>query len=211
MRLTDDARDTLITGAVIGGGGAALLVGCGLFWGFPWQVLLLLVAVMAVLGGLIAAMSFADGRREAERRENSRVSLLAWVVVNGGRCETDLAAFTADGEGWESPKSPLFRGTLLAVGHRDGVEVGISCATDFCSEGGTTWHTAVLVRLGEERSPARLGRREIHRLGLPRRVTSVAMDGRELCVRYGGWPDDFVALNTQVDAAVRLAASLPEA
>ncbi|MFG2959454.1 hypothetical protein ACGF5O_37730 [Streptomyces sp. NPDC048291] len=42
-------------------------------------------------------------------------------------------------------------------------------------------------------------------------VESVAMAGRELCVRYAGWPEDFVALNRKVDAVVRLAASPPEA
>ncbi|WP_329327375.1 hypothetical protein [Streptomyces mirabilis] len=77
MRLTVDERDTLIMGAFIGGGGAALLLVFDLFWRFPWQVILLLVAGMVVLGGLIAAMSLADVRREADRRESSRVSLLA--------------------------------------------------------------------------------------------------------------------------------------
>ncbi|MER5904907.1 hypothetical protein ABT150_33255 [Streptomyces mirabilis] len=211
MRLTVDERDTLIMGAFIGGGGAALLLVFDLFWRFPWQVVLLLVAGMVVLGGLIAAMSLADVRREADRRESSRVSLLAWAVLNEGRCETDLAAFTADREGWELPASPLFCGTLLAVGHRDGVEVGIACSTDWDLEGGTIWRMTVLVRLSEERSPARLRRREIHRLGLPQGVVSVSMGGRELCVRYQGWPDDFVALNARVDAAVHLAASLQEA
>lgn len=211
MRLTVDERGTLILGALLGGFWTALLLVFALVWRIPWQVDLLFVASVVVVLGLVAAMTLGDGRREADRREISRVSLLAWAVLNGGRCETDLAAFTTDGEGWELPASPLFCGTLLAVGHWDGVEVGIACSTDFCSEGGTTWHTAVLVRLCEERSPARLRPREIRRLGLPQRVESVAMGGRELCVRYGGWPDDFVALNARVDATVRLASSLQEA
>jgi hypothetical protein len=156
-------------------------------------------------------MSLAGARREEERMANSRVTLLAWAALNGGRCETDLAAFTTDGEGWELPVSPLFRGELLAVGHRDGVEVGIACSTDNSYEVGTTWHIAVLVRLSEERSPARLRRREIRRLGVPQGVGSAAVGGRVLCVRYEGWPEDFVALNARVDAAVRLAASLQEA
>jgi hypothetical protein len=115
------------------------------------------------------------------------------------------------GKGESCRRARFFCGTLLAVGHRDGVEVGIACSTDWDLEGGTTWRMAVLVRLFEERSPARLRRREIHRLGLPQGVASVAMGGRELCVRYQGWPDDFVALNARVDAAVRPAASLQEA
>jgi hypothetical protein len=42
---------------------------------------------------------------------------------------------------------------------------------------------------------------------VPQGVGSAA-GGRVLCVRYEGRPDDFVALNARVDAAVRLAASL---
>lgn len=211
VRLMDDEREALIMAAVIGGGGSALLLVCGLIWEFPWQVMLLVVAFTVVLGGLIAAMSLADVRRDAERRASSRVALLAWACLNGGRCETDLAAFTTDGEEWELPASLLFRGELLAVGHRDGVEVGITCSTNNDLEGGTTWHMAVWVRLSEERSPARLRRQEIRRLGLPQGVGSVTMDGRELRVGYRGWPDDFLALGVRVDAAVRLAASLQEA
>ncbi|WP_329374905.1 hypothetical protein [Streptomyces sp. NBC_01483] len=188
-----------------------LVLVCELFWRFPWQVIVLLAAGMVVTGVLLAAMSLGDEQRDADRRESSRVSLLAWACLNGGRCETDSAAFTTDGEGWELPASPLFRGTLLAVGHREGVEVGITCSMGWDPEAETIWHMTVLVRLCEERSPARLRRREIHRLGLPQDVASVAMGGRELCVRYAGWPEDFVALNAQVDAAVRLAASLQEA
>lgn len=173
MRVMDDERAALIMGAVIGGGGSALVLVCGVIWAFPWQVMLFFVAFMVVLGGLLAAMSLAGVRREEQRRA-----------------------------------SPLFRGELLAAGHRDGVEVGIACSTDNSCEVGTTWHIPVLVRLSEERSPARLRRREIRRLGVPQGVGSAAVGGRVLCVRYEGRPDDFVALNARVDAAVRLAASL---
>ncbi|MFJ6901899.1 hypothetical protein [Streptomyces hokutonensis] len=121
-----------------------------------------------------------------------------------------MAAFITDGEGWELPASPHFRGTLLAVGHQGGVEVGITCSEGWDPEAETIWHMTALVRLGEERSPARLHSREMRRLGLPQGVASVAMDGRELCVRYAGWPEDFVALNARVDAAVHLAVSLLE-
>ncbi|MEU6145703.1 hypothetical protein ABZ848_35860 [Streptomyces sp. NPDC047081] len=195
MRLAKDARDTLIVGAAVGGLGAVLLLVYELVWRFPWQVMVLLATGTVVIGILLAVVSLGDVQRDADRWESSRVSLLAWASLNAGRCETDPAA-----------------STLLAVGHRDGVEVSISCSSqDWDPEAETSWHTTVLVRLREERSPARLRYRELHRLGLPQGVASVAMGGRELRVRYAGWPEDFVALNARVDAAVRLAASLQEA
>lgn len=211
MRLTDDARDTLLMGAVVGGGGSVLLLVFELFWRFPWQLIVPLVAGMVVFGVLLGAMSLSDEQRDADRRESSRVSLLAWACLNGGRYETDPAALTTHGEGWELPDSPLFRGALLAVGHREGVEVGIACAMSEDPKAESVCYMTVLVRLREEHSPARVQYRKIHRLGLPPDVESVAMAGRELCVRYAGWPEDFVALNRQVDAVVRLAASLQEA
>ena len=89
MRLTDDARDTLLMGAVVGGGGSVLLLVFELFWRFPWQLIVPLVAGMVVFGVLLGAMSLGDEQRDADRRESSRVSLLAWACLNGGRCETD--------------------------------------------------------------------------------------------------------------------------
>ncbi|MFJ3803265.1 hypothetical protein ACIPSJ_44185 [Streptomyces sp. NPDC090088] len=211
MRLTDDTRDTLLMGAAGGGFAAVLLLVVELFMRLPWQWMVPLPAGALVFGVLLAATSLGDEEREAERREGSRVCLLAWACLNGGRCETDPAAFTTDGEGWELPASRLFRGTLLAVGHREGVEVGIACAMSEDPSAEYFWYMTVLVRLREEHSPARVHHRKTHRLGLPSEVESVAMADRELCVRYAGWPTDFVALNRQVDAVVRLAASLPEA
>ncbi|WP_159062991.1 hypothetical protein [Streptomyces scabiei] len=180
----------------------------GLIWGAPWQAILVVVAFTAVLGGVITAKSLADVQRDAERRASSHGALITWAGRNMGRCGTDLAAFTTDGEGWALSASPLFRGELLAVGYRDGVEVGIACSTYEGAEGETNWYTVVLVRLPEERAPARLRSREIRQLGLPRGAESVEMDGRVLRVGYGGWPEGSLALNARVDAAVRVAASL---
>ncbi|MEU6194365.1 hypothetical protein [Streptomyces sp. NPDC047061] len=210
MSLTGDTRITLVTGVALGGFPTVLLLVCDLFLRLPWQLVLALAAGMFVFGFLLAVMPLGDDQRGADRRENSRVILLAWACLNGGRCETDPAAFTADGEGWELPASPRFRGSLLAVGHRDGVEVGISCSTHRDPETGTDMPMTVLVRLSEERSPARVQYRKIYRLGLGEHAESVAMGGRELWVKFEGWPSDFVELNAQVDAVVRVAASLPE-
>ncbi|WP_217552299.1 hypothetical protein [Streptomyces sp. GbtcB6] len=210
MRLTRDTRDTLLMGAAIGGFTAVLLLVVELFLRWPWQWMVPLPATGFVFGVLLAAMSLGDEERAADRRENSRVILLAWACLNGGRCETDPAAFTTDGEGWELPASPLFRGSLLAVGHRDGVEVGISCSAHRDPEADSNQPMTILVRLSEERSPARVHHRKLHRLGLGD-VASAAMGGRELWVKYDGWPHDFGELNAQVDAAVRLASSVQEA
>lgn len=38
---------------------SALLVGVGLFWGFPWQMSLLLVVVSVAIAGLISGMTLA--------------------------------------------------------------------------------------------------------------------------------------------------------
>ncbi|MEV1067378.1 hypothetical protein [Streptomyces sp. NPDC050263] len=211
MPLMDDEREALIMGVVIAGGGSVFLLVCGLIWGFPWQAILLVAAVTVVLGVTLSAMTLAEVRRDAERKSRSRGLLTAWAGRNGGRCETDLDAFTADGEEWKLPASPLFRGELLAVVHRDGVEVGIACSTvDEGLEGGNSWYTAILVRLSEKRPPARLHRRDAGRLDLPQDVKSVETGRQELCVWYVGWPDASHVLDTRVDAAVRLAASLPE-
>ncbi|MFD4502406.1 hypothetical protein [Streptomyces sp. NPDC058457] len=210
MRLPDDTRVTLLMGAAVGGFTAVIFLVVGLFSPVPWQWKVPLPIAAFVIGFSLIATTLGDEEHAADRRENSRVILLAWASLNGGRCETDPAAFTTDGEGWELPASPHFRGSLLAVGHRDGVEVGISCSTHRDPETGTDQPMTVLVRLTEERSPARVQYRKMHRLGLGQHAESVAMGGRELWVKFEGWPSDFVELNAQVDAVVRLAASLPE-
>ncbi|MFC4502900.1 MULTISPECIES: hypothetical protein [Streptomyces] len=209
MPFMDGEREVLTEGAVIAAFSSAALLVLGVIWGFPWQALLLFFAVSVVIIGLITASSLADARRDAQRRAESSQALITWAGRNGGRYGTALAAFTNE-EGWELPASPLFRGQLLAVGRQDCVEVGIACSTEDVGEV-TAWHTVVLVRLPAERLPIRLRGREVHQLGLPRGVESVEMDGRQLCVRYVGWPEGSLALNERVDAAVRLGASLPDA
>lgn len=197
--------------------GSAVLLAFWVVWDWPWQLLLFLAAVLVVTGIWITATSDADAERESQRRENSRWILMAWADRNGWSCGADLAAVTASSaeptheERWELPASPLFRGELFAVGRRDGVEVGIVCSTEDAGEIGTAWLTAVVVRLPEERPSTRLRAREIRRLGLPANVESVKSVGRELCVRYEGWPGKWTPLDEQVDAALHLAESLREA
>ncbi|MGI5196431.1 hypothetical protein ACQEVY_22750 [Streptomyces sp. CA-288835] len=103
---------------------------------------------------------------------------------------------------------PALPRRTAGLGIRNGVEVGIACSTYESGEGETHWYTSVLVRLPEERPPTRLRHREIRRLGLPRGAESVEMGGRELRMGYDGWPESSLTLNAQVDAAVRVAASL---
>lgn len=197
--------------------GSAVVLAYWVFWDWPWQMLLFLAAVLALTGVWITAASKADAQRDAQRRENSRWVLTAWADRNGWSCGADLAAFTTNSaeptheERRELLASPLFRGELFAVGRRDGVEVGIVCSTEDAGEIGTAWLTAVLVRLPEERPSARLSAREIRGLGLPVSVESVKSVGRELCVRYRGWPGKWTPLDEQVDAAVHLAGSLGDA
>ncbi|MEV5428204.1 hypothetical protein [Streptomyces sp. NPDC052701] len=200
----------LRAGVLLAVGSSAVLVGVGVFWGFPWQLLLLLVAGTIVLAGLLCAMSLPAVRLDARLRATGRDTLITWAGRNGGRYGTVPAEFVTGGKGWELPVSPLFRGELLAVGRREGVEVGIACSTVDVGEAGTAWHTTVLVRLPRERPPARLRRRETHHLDLPQRVESVETGGRALCVRYEGWPEGSLWLDARVDAAVRLAVSLPD-
>ncbi|MFF8633532.1 hypothetical protein ACF052_04860 [Streptomyces pilosus] len=211
MPLFDEEREELRTGASLAAFSSALFLVVGVIWGFPWQMVLLLVVVSVAVAGLITAMSLPDARRDALRRAASRDTLIAWAGRNGWRYGTELADFTTDGKGWELLESAVSGGQLLAVGRRDGVDVGISCFTELWGEAGVAWRTAVLVRLPEERPPTRLRRREIRQLDLPQEVESVKIDGRELSVRYEGWPVTPLWLDSRVDAAVRLAASLPNA
>ncbi|MPY60192.1 hypothetical protein [Streptomyces spongiae] len=95
----DDERETLITGAVIGGGGTALLLVCGLIWGFPWHAMLLVVAFTVVLGFAIAAMSLADVRRDAERRARSLRGDLPAVVHRDGVEAGIVCSTDGDAEG----------------------------------------------------------------------------------------------------------------
>ncbi|MGW1667756.1 hypothetical protein [Streptomyces sp. NPDC002324] len=209
MPLKDDERKALREAAVVGGGGAAIVLVIGGVSEFPWWMTLPLVVLMLVISCALSAMELATARRHAERRENSRGTLIAWADRHEGRCGTDPAAFAGEGERWKLPASPLFRGDLLAVGRRDGVEVAVACVTAEHDDG-MAWYMVVLVRLPEERPRARLSYPEIRRLALPQGAGSVETDGRELRVRYPGWPERSLVLNTRVDAAVRVAAGLPD-
>ncbi|MFI1485484.1 hypothetical protein [Streptomyces sp. NPDC020747] len=204
MPSIDEEREVLKSGVFIAVFSSALLVVVGLFWGFPWQALLLLVVVSVAIGGLISGMTLADVRSAARRKALTHGALTTWAGRNGGSFGTTVAAFTGDAQGWESPASPRFRGELLAVGRPQGVEVGVACCVEDVGEAGTAV-TAVLVRLRGQRPPARLSRREIRRLDLPQGVDSVETGDRELLVRYEGWPHSSSAVDVLVDAAVHLA------
>lgn len=210
----DDQRESLIQGAFTAAAGSAVLLAFWVFGDWPWQMLLFLAAVLAVALRLGHRHLHGEVQRAAQRRENSRWILTAWADRNGWSCGADLAAFTTNSaeptheERRELLASPLFRGELFAVGRRDGVEVGIVCSTEDAGEAGTAWLTAVLVRLSEERPSTRLRARDIRLADLPESVESVKSVGRELCVRYRGWPGKWTPLDEQVDAAVHLAGSL---
>lgn len=71
-------------GAAFGGFAAVLLLVVELFLRLPWQWIVPLPAGALVFSVLLAAMSLGDDEREADRRESSRVCLLAWACLNGG-------------------------------------------------------------------------------------------------------------------------------
>ncbi|MEU9152941.1 hypothetical protein AB0D59_20865 [Streptomyces sp. NPDC048417] len=85
-----DERETLIMGALAGGSGSAFLLVFDLFRRYPWQVILLLVAGVVVLGGLIAAMSLADVRRDADRRAISRPESQSAIATSIPGCNSTL-------------------------------------------------------------------------------------------------------------------------
>lgn len=205
MPSMDEEREVLKMGVFLAVFSSALLVAVGFFWGFPWQVSLLLVVVSFAIAGLISGMTLAGVRSAARRKALTHGALVMWASRNEGRFGTTVAEFTGDAQGWELSASPRFRGELLAVGRPQGVEVGLACSVEDVGEAGTAV-TVVLVRLPGQRSPGRLSRREIRRLDLPYGVDSVVTDDRELRVRYEGWPHSSSAVDVLVDAAVHLAA-----
>ncbi|WP_405541580.1 hypothetical protein OG478_04395 [Streptomyces phaeochromogenes] len=145
MPSMDEEREVLKTGVFLAVFSAALLVGVGLFWGFPWQVSLLFVVVSVAIAGLISGMTLAGVRSAARRKVLTHGALVTWAGRNEGRFGTAVAEFTGDAQGWEVAASPRFRGELLAVGRPQGVEVGVACSVEDVGEAGTAV-TAVLWR-----------------------------------------------------------------
>ncbi|WAU81928.1 hypothetical protein O1Q96_20340 [Streptomyces sp. Qhu-G9] len=205
MPSTDDEREVLTSGVHLAVFSTVLLVVIGLVWDFPWQALVLFVVASVAVSGLITVMTLADVQRAAQRRAMTQGALVTWAGRNGGSFVTTSAALTGDVQRWELPASPRFRGELLAVGRCQGIEVGVACSIEDVGEVGTSI-TAVLLRLSEQRPTAQLRRRDIRRLDLPQGVDSVETDGHELRVRFEGWPPSPTAVDTLVDAVVRLAA-----
>lgn len=193
--------------------------------GVPLPIVALVMVVCGVAGLLIANAARADERRETDRVQMAAVTLADWAHRNGGHCETDLARLPADG--WELPATPWFHGAVLALAHRDGFEVGVTCFLEASTEGATTRHTGYLVRLPARTPELRLTRAQLrrirrgsHREPVPdvvqERLAAVAPDTESLDVVDGvlylvrpRWPE-FTAPDDQVAAAVGVATALAE-
>jgi hypothetical protein len=224
-RSRGDTTDGVVAYAVFVGGSMLVALVAGVFVGLPWQVTLLVVAAAAVTGVVIAAMASSDRRRDTQRWQDAAVAVSAWASRNACRCETSPQAFDSDGRTgeWTLPASPRFSGTILAVAHRHGFEVGVACYEQPDGEGATSRHTALLVRLAATHQRVRLTSRSWRRrsgagmtevanrmvAALPARPESVEIQDRELCVVYYGWPGS-MDLDARVDASVEVARALRE-
>ncbi|HEV7652240.1 MAG TPA: hypothetical protein VGP26_29155 [Actinophytocola sp.] len=198
--------------------------------GVPLPIVVLVMVVCGLTGLAIANAARTDERRETERIQMAAVTLADWAHRNDGHCETDLAELPADG--WALLATPWFHGAVLALGRRDGFEVGVTCFLEADTEGSTGRHTGYLVRLPGEAPELRLTRAELRRVRrggsgggsrgsggeLPAevrtRVAAVPPDTESLDVIDGvlylvrpSWPE-FTAPDAQVDAAVGVAAAL---
>jgi hypothetical protein len=191
--------------------------------GVPLPITVLVMVVCGLAGLFLANAARADERRETDRIQMAAVTLADWANRNDGHCETDLAALPEDG--WELPATPWFQGAVLALGRRDGYEVGVTCFLETNTEGATTPHTGYLVRLPWDAPELRLSRTELRRIRrgsrrdeLPEpvreRVAAVPPDTESLDVVDGvlflvrpRWPE-FTAPDEQVAAAVGVAAAL---
>lgn len=194
--------------------------------GVPLPIVVLVMVVCGVAGLVIANSMRADERRETDRVQMAAVTLADWAHRNGGHCETDLAEIPADG--WRLPATPWFHGDVLAIGRRNGFEVGVTCFLEATTEGATGRHTGYLVHLPDGSPELRLTRAALRRIrrgagqdGLAatvhERLAEVPADTESLDVVDGvlylvrpRWPE-FTAPDEQVDAAVGVAAALAAA
>ncbi|HEY7595442.1 MAG TPA: hypothetical protein VH969_19985 [Actinophytocola sp.] len=193
--------------------------------GVPLPIVVLVMVGCGLAGLFLANRSRADERRETDRIQMAAVTLADWAHRNDGHCETDLAELPADG--WELPATPWFHGAVLALGRRDGFEVGVTCFLEADTEGATSPHTGYLVRVPEASPQVNLNRAQLRKIrrggqhdGLPEpvreRVAGVPADTESLDV-VGGvlylvrprWPE-FSAPDDEVAAAVGVAAALAE-
>lgn len=215
MKRTDSA----VAGMVLLGGSVAVTVVAGLVMSFPWQAILLVVAVTVISVVVNTAMASAHERRDTRYWQEAMVAVSAWANRNVGRSGTSPNAFPGNEE-WTLQDSPRFSGTILGIGRRDGFEIGIAC-TEVSEGEGTTRHTAFLVRLPREHphvrvKPPRPRRQPVADLpesagrlltALPSGAELVEIQGRELYIQYYGWPES-LNLDVRADAAVEVARAL---
>jgi hypothetical protein len=191
--------------------------------GVPLPVVAIVMVACGVAGLVVANRLRTDERRETDRIQMAAVTLSDWAHRNDGHCETDLAELPADG--WELPAAPWFHGAVLALGRRDGFEVGVTCFVEASTEGAAARHTGYLVRVPEDARELRLNRGQLRRIrrgtrgeDIPgpvrERVAEVPADTESLDVVDGvlylvrpRWPE-FSAPDEEVAAAVGVAAAL---
>jgi hypothetical protein len=189
----------------------------------PLPVVVLGMVVSGVAGLLIANAARGEERRETDRIQTAAVTLADWAHRNDGHCETDLAELPADG--WALPATPWFHGEVLAVGRRDGFEVGVTCFLEGTSEGTPSRYTGYLVHLPAEVPELRLTRAHLRRIrrggrhdglaepvrerlaAVPPDTESLDVVDRVLYLVRPSWPD-FTAPDEQLAAAVGVAAAL---
>jgi hypothetical protein len=194
--------------------------------GVPLPIVVLVMVACGVVGLFIANSARADERRETDRVQMAAVTLAEWAHRNDGHCETDLAEIP--GDGWELPATPWFHGAVLALGRRDGFEVGVTCFLEASTEGATGRHTGYLVRLPGDTPELRLTRAALRRIrkgagengladevrmrlaAVPADTESLDVVDRVLFLVRPNWPE-FTAPDEQVDAAVSIAAALAAA
>jgi hypothetical protein len=189
----------------------------------PLPVVVVGMVVAGVAGLLVANAARSDERRDTDRIQTAAVTLADWAHRNDGHCETDLAELPTGG--WELPATPWFHGEVLALGRRDGFEVGVTCFLEGTSEGTPSRFTGYLVRLPAEVPELRLTRAHLRRIrrgaqhdGLagpvrerlatvPPDTESLDVVDRVLYLVRPSWPE-FTAPDEQLAAAVDVAAAL---
>ena len=208
-----EISDRASAGGLLVGGSALTVLIVGLLMHMSPAVLALAVAVAAAAGAAIALMAAGNQRRDTRLWQEATVAVAAWADSSGGRSTTGANTFTGE---WTLPASPRFTGAILAVGRRDGFEVGVSCYTQPHGEGATGRHTTIFVRLHNPHAPVRARWRFRRRFAEPVAgrladlavgVELVEVEERELRIFYTGWPEA-LDLDACVDGAVEVARAL---
>lgn len=191
--------------------------------GTPFPITVVVLVVGGVAGLVLAGSASAGERRDTDRIQVAAVTLADWANRNDGRSETDPDALR-DGS-WELPATSWFYGAVLAVGRRDGFEVGVTCFLEATTEGATTRHTGHLVHLPEPVPQLRLNRTQLRRIrrgkaggpipdlvrerlaAVPPDTESLDVVDQVLFLVRPRWPE-FSPPDEHVDAAVAVAAAL---